>query len=64
MLNPYDAYEPESATPSNKTCDICGEPIYVGEDYYDFNDKTVCEDCLSKYTDEFRHEAEEEPDYE
>ena len=63
-LSPYDTYEPPSAEPSDKVCDLCGDPIFIGYDYYDFDGKIVCEDCLSKYTDEFKHEAEEsEPDY-
>jgi hypothetical protein len=63
-LSPYDTYEPPSATPTNKTCAFCGDAINVGDDYYDFYDKIVCEDCLSKYTDGFKHEAEAtEPDY-
>ena len=54
----YDTPEPPSAQPSNLTCDYCNDHIYFGYDYYDFDGKIVCEDCLSRYTDEFRHEME------
>ena len=31
------------------TCDECGEPIYVGEKYYDIEDTVICEDCIDNF---------------
>lgn len=31
------------------TCDECGEPIYVGEKYYDIEDIVVCENCIEEF---------------
>lgn len=31
------------------TCDECGEPIYVGEKYYDLVYSVVCKDCLENF---------------
>jgi hypothetical protein len=62
--NAYTSYDPPCAEPSDKTCDYCRDPINVGDEYYDFDGKIVCEDCLYKYADEHKHVAEEyEPDY-
>lgn len=30
-------------------CDLCGEDIVVGEDYYITPDGTVCDDCSEEY---------------
>lgn len=66
---PLDPPEPEVAL----YCDCCGEPIYVGEDYYDLSDiycKTgvdnVCSECITDCIDRhFKAQAEvPEPDYE
>lgn len=27
-------------------CEICGEPIYDGEDYYEIDGQRYCEDCV------------------
>ena len=31
------------------TCDECGEPIYVGEKYYDLVYSVICEKCLENF---------------
>ncbi|PRR77663.1 hypothetical protein CLLI_22270 [Clostridium liquoris] len=28
------------------TCDICGEGIYEGEEYYNICEMNICEDCI------------------
>lgn len=30
-------------------CDECGDEIYVGTEYFDFDGDIVCEDCASEY---------------
>lgn len=30
-------------------CPECGEDIYEGEEYYQLEDITICEDCISKF---------------
>ena len=30
-------------------CDECGEPIFVGEKYYEVTDIVVCENCIEKF---------------
>lgn len=37
-------------------CDVCGEPIYVGDDYYKIDGKDICDDCIN----DFRKVAEGE----
>jgi len=27
-------------------CDICGEPIMVGDDYYNIGGQRICADCV------------------
>lgn len=40
-------------------CDFCGEDIYEGEDFYDFDGDIVCENCERDYVKEhFRRCAE------
>lgn len=35
--------------PPRLFCDICGEGIYDGEEYYDINgDITLCENCMNE----------------
>ena len=29
-------------------CAWCGEPIYAGDDYYDFDGESVCWDCIEE----------------
>lgn len=41
-----------------KTCDMCGNEIYEGDEYYDFDDEVICEDCLMDYVNEFKTIAE------
>lgn len=36
-------------------CDLCGDPIYVGDGYYRFEGMNICEDCM----DECQKTAEE-----
>ena len=33
----------------DKRCQICGEGIYEGEDFYDFYGETVCCECEFDY---------------
>ncbi len=41
-------------------CDVCSEPIFVGDDCYDMPDGIVIhEDCLRQYAAMFRHVWEE-----
>ena len=28
------------------TCAWCGGPIYAGDDYYDLDGESVCEECI------------------
>ncbi|MBE6918725.1 MAG: hypothetical protein E7469_03450 [Ruminococcaceae bacterium] len=30
-------------------CSLCGDAIYVGEDYYQVNGQVFCESCLEDY---------------
>lgn len=39
-------------------CQICGNEIYEGEEYYAMIDDVVCEDCIFDYTREFKLVAE------
>ena len=40
-------------------CDVCGNDIHYGNDYYDFDGDIVCEDCERDYVREhFRRYAE------
>jgi len=46
-------------------CDRCGHILCDDEEYYDFLDGLVCEECLDKYLDEHRNvctDEEEVPD--
>ena len=36
------------------TCDMCGEDIYEGEDYYQINNDNICKFCIN----DFRKTAE------
>ena len=31
------------------TCDKCGEPIFVGEKYYEVTDIVLCENCIEEF---------------
>ena len=59
---PLDPPEPETVY----VCDVCGEPIYVGDEYYPFYAENVCTECIRDYIDrEYKEIAEKpEPDYE
>ena len=30
-------------------CAGCGDDIYYGDEYYEIDDKIVCEDCIGEY---------------
>lgn len=47
-------------------CDVCGEPIYVGDEYFPFEVDIVCTDCIRDYVERNFMEIAEipEPDYE
>ncbi|NLC40818.1 MAG: hypothetical protein GX763_07890 [Clostridiaceae bacterium] len=46
----YIEYFPEPEQPEIfDECIECGCEIYEGDDYYDFEDGPVCEDCLIEY---------------
>ena len=38
---------PEAPQPEYECCSECGNPIYNGEPYYEFNNEIICEDCLN-----------------
>lgn len=40
--------EPETRA-GHLTCDICGEYMYGGDDYYNFNGDIVCEEHATEY---------------
>ncbi len=39
-------------------CEDCGEEILEGEDYYNFDDTHICEDCITDYKKEAKYEPE------
>lgn len=39
-------------------CDMCGERIEYGEDYYEFDGCICCEKCVDDYISEYRHTAD------
>lgn len=41
IVNDYESEDKEYCT-----CEWCGEPIYIGDIYYDLNGDKVCEDCI------------------
>lgn len=43
-------------------CDYCGRKIENGEDYYEFDDACICEDCVDEYVKDHRVTFEEEGD--
>lgn len=43
---PYDLYDGAESGTQADICEGCGQPIYVGEDYYDINGEPYCEDCV------------------
>lgn len=44
-------------------CDYCGQYIYEGQGYYDFNGTIICEDCLIDYCNKYKKIAEAEVEY-
>ena len=30
----------------NNHCSVCGEPIFVGDEYFRFEGRSFCEDCV------------------
>lgn len=41
-----------------RICDICSSEICVGEEYYDFDDEIVCNNCVLDYVNEFKRIAD------
>lgn len=41
-------------------CQVCGETIYYDDDYFDFDDDIVCENCTDEYISIFKRTAEED----
>ncbi|SHI91143.1 hypothetical protein SAMN05444401_1761 [Clostridium amylolyticum] len=39
-------------------CLQCGNGIFTGEEYYNFNGEVVCEECLDEYIRHFKKEGE------
>ena len=55
--NPCDSRCPNAdEAPVFARCEICGEPIYDGDDYYDIDNEYWCEECVHNA----RHTAEVE----
>lgn len=50
-MEKYGELNPEEAI---YTCDICGEGIYDGEEYYQINNDNICKFCI----EDFRKTAE------
>ncbi len=50
-MEKYGELNPEEAI---YTCDICGEEIYEGDDYYSIEGDYICTSCI----DDFRKTAE------
>lgn len=45
---PYDTYSPDDAAEIQADiCESCGQPIYVGEEYYDISGCAYCETCIN-----------------
>lgn len=40
-------------------CDSCGEAIYEGEEYYDFDGYKVCQECIDSYCRQHKTLAED-----
>lgn len=38
-------------------CDICGEEIYKGEEYYDDEVDFMCEECFDRWQETQKHEC-------
>ncbi|MCR1933558.1 hypothetical protein NSA27_02425 [Clostridium tepidum] len=54
---PDCCYDYRYEAPSAKIvdiCNICGNNIYEGEEYYDFHGDIVCYDCSDEYIREFK----------
>ena len=41
------------------TCSLCGEPIYVGDDYYEIHGDAICEVCIDD-SKKFAEDIDEE----
>lgn len=51
--NPYYGWN-ESEDDIVAKCDECGEKVRSGEEYYDFNGRIVCGECLAEYLSSHR----------
>lgn len=49
----YDRWkttEPEEQPEAVLHCDMCGEPIYEGDTYYDIAGDRICANCMDGYS--------------
>lgn len=53
----------DSERSSNLKCSMCGNDIYLDEDYYVIEDDNMCEDCAREWLDEHRKTADYEDCY-
>ena len=49
-----DLYEEENAY---SECDICGNEIYEGQEYYNFNGDIYCEQCFDEMQSDEKREC-------
>lgn len=58
LQNPCVSACPNCPTPKAIfVCSICQYGIVEGDDYYDFEDVIVCDECLSEYVKNYRKTA-------
>lgn len=50
----YRNTDPPDPQPALVHCDICGEPLYSGDSYYNVDDTIYCTDCM----DDRRHKVD------
>lgn len=51
-------FEPPLDPPEDEIvccCDICGEPIYEGQDFWRVHGTVICENCLDGMREEARY---------
>lgn len=53
----YDNQLPDEEIIFN-ICDVCGEEIYVGDEYYDIDGIIIHDECLKDWAKEYKKEAE------
>lgn len=44
-----ELWEKEFDNTKYQCCSECGQPIYNGEPYYEFEDRLFCEDCMNNF---------------